>query len=654
MLKFYENPENQDDKKDNNNDDDFDFKKGVEELREKRGKKRPPLGSPIFFLLIIMVIFSIYYFTKNPFNTDVQEVSYTEFVNRIKTKDIKQIIEKDDRLYGKIKGSKIEYSTKKITSRLGNDQTIMNLVNSSNDIEVKAQDSMGNSVIVQLLFSFLPMVLLIFMFFILIRRFMGGSGGGINPLNLIGKSKSKLKEKPNVKFDDVAGLDEVKEELKEVVQFLKDPSKFLEAGARVPKGVLLLGEPGTGKTLLAKAVAGESGASFFNISGSEFVEMYVGVGASRVRELFDEAKREKPSIIFIDEIDAIGRKRGSGRNGGNDEREQTLNQLLVEMDGFETDAKIIVIAATNREDILDKALLRSGRFDRRVAVTAPDYNGRLAILKVHARNKKLANDVKLEDIAKITPGFVGADLENILNEAAICATRANRAIITMADLDEAVDKIGMGLGQKSKIITPEDKKMLAYHEGGHALVSSLLPNTDKVHKVTIIPRGDAGGYTMTLPSETLNMRSKGILADIKVAFGGRVGELLGMDDIGTGAYSDIQKATHYAKLYVQSYGLDSEMGPINYEQSRQEEYSFIDSNSEKTKELIDSKVKNLLKDLYQQTVDLLTENKDKLDEIAALLLEKETVTGSEIRAIVKGHTHEEVLKMTAEELEEFY
>lgn len=648
MLEYYNEKDN-----DNKNDEEELFRKKVEELRGKNKNRRPPLGSPLFFLLILIIIYGIYYFTTSTNSTsDVQQITYTQFVNRIKTRDIQEIVEKEDQLYGKVKGSKIVYETKKITNRLGDDTTIMGLVE-SNNIDVKAQNTATKSMLVQILLSILPMVIVISIFFFLSRRLFGGSGGGMNPLNF-GKTKSKLKERPNVKFEDVAGLDEVKEELKEVVQFLKDPSKFLKAGARVPKGVLLLGQPGTGKTLLAKAVAGESGAAFFNISGSEFVEMYVGVGASRVRDLFDEAKREKPAIIFIDEIDAIGRKRGTGRNGGNDEREQTLNQLLVEMDGFETDAQIIVIAATNRDDILDQALLRSGRFDRRIAVGAPDLAGRIAILKVHARNKKLSDDVRLEDIAKITPGFVGADLENILNEAAICAARDNRDYICMADLDEAVDKIGMGLGQKSKIISPEDKRMLAYHEGGHALVASLIPHTDKVHKVTIIPRGDAGGYTMTLPNEKLNMRSKGILADIMVAFGGRVGELLGMDDIGTGAYSDIQHATHYAKLYVQSYGLDPEMGPINYEQSRQEEYSFIDSNSEKTKQLIDDKVKKLLITQYDKTVELLKENKEKLDEIALLLLERETVTGAEIRAIVNGHNHDEVLNMTKEQLEEFY
>ena len=636
-------------------DEDELFRRKLEEIRGKNENKAPflKISSPIFFLMVLTLIFGIYYYTTKDFSKQTQEVTYTAFINKLKSGDILELTEKDDKLYGESKDQTIIYQTKKITNRIGDDSTIVDIINSNSDIKLKSISTSSRNTIFSVILSIAPMIIILYFFMHISKKMMGGSGSGMNPFD-IGKTKSKVKEKPKVTFDDVAGVDEAKDELKEVVEFLKDSSKFIKAGARIPKGVLLLGEPGTGKTLLAKAVAGESGASFFNISGSEFVELYVGVGASRVRDLFEEAKKAKPSIIFIDEIDAIGRKRSVGRNGGNDEREQTLNQLLVEMDGFETDAQIIVIAATNRDDILDSALLRSGRFDRRIAVAAPDLKGRIDILKVHARNKKLSQDVKLEDIAKITPGFVGADLENILNEAAILAARDSRDVIKMADLDEAVDKLGLGLGQKSKIITAEDKKMLAYHEGGHALVASLLPDTDKVHKVTIIPRGNAGGYTMTLPEETLNKRSKMILADIMVAFGGRVGEYLGMSDIGTGAYSDIQKATYYAKLYVQSYGLDSELGPINFEQSRQEEYAFVSSNSDETMRDIDRRVKALLKELYEKTVTLLREHKRDLDEVAALLLEKETVTGSEIRAIVSGHTHEEVLLMSEEEIEKYY
>lgn len=636
-------------------DEDELFKKRIEEIRNQNSKMPfNKMGSPLFFAIIIALIFAAYYYSTRQTGKLNQEVTYTAFISKLKTGDIAEVYEKDENLYGEAKKDNKVYYTKKITNRIGDDKALIDIINSNQDIKLSSKSSTVKNSFLSLIFSLLPLLFLLGMFMFLSRRMMGGGGaGGVNPFTF-GKTKSKVKEKPNVTFDDVAGVDEAKEELKEVVDFLKDSSRFLKAGARVPKGVLLLGEPGTGKTLLAKAVAGESGASFFNISGSEFVEMYVGVGASRVRDLFEEAKKEKPAIIFIDEIDAIGRKRSVGRSGGNDEREQTLNQLLVEMDGFETDSQIIVIAATNREDILDSALLRSGRFDRRISVAAPDLKGRIDILKIHARNKKLADDVRLEDIAKITPGFVGADLENILNEAAILAARDQRDVLKMADLDEAVDKLGLGLGQKNKIITDEDKKMLAYHEGGHALVASLIPDTDKVHKVTIIPRGNAGGYTMTLPEETLNKRSKMILADIMVAFGGRVGEYLGMSDIGTGAYSDIQKATYYAKLYVQSYGLDTELGPINFEQSRQEEYAFVSSNSDETMREIDRRVKALLKDLYDKTVTLLSEHKRELDEVAKLLLERETVTGAQIRAVVAGHTHKEVLKMSEEEITKYY
>ena len=654
QLEDDKKPKNEEKDETKINEDEL-FRKKIEEIREKIEKRAPflKINSPLFFIMILTLILGIYYYTTKDFSKQIQEVTYTSFINKLRSGDIIELTEKDDKVYGESKDQTIVYQTKKITNRVGEDRTIVDILNNNSDIKLKSISTSTRNTIFGIILSIAPMIIILYFFMYISKRMMGGSSSGMNPFD-IGKTKSKIKDKPKVNFDDVAGVDEAKNELKEVVEFLKDPSKFIKAGARIPKGVLLLGEPGTGKTLLAKAVAGESGASFFSISGSEFVELYVGVGASRVRDLFEEAKKSKPSIIFIDEIDAIGRKRSVGRNGGNDEREQTLNQLLVEMDGFDTNAQIIVIAATNRDDILDNALLRSGRFDRRIAVVAPDLKGRIDILKVHARNKKLSNDVKIEDIAKITPGFVGADLENILNEAAILAARDNRDVIKMSDLDEAVDKLGLGLGQKSKIITEEDKKMLAYHEGGHALVASLLPDTDKVHKVTIIPRGNAGGYTMTLPEETLNKRSKMILADIMVAFGGRVGEYLGMSDIGTGAYSDIQKATYYAKLYIQSYGLDIELGPINFEQSRQEEYAFVSSNSDETMRDIDRRVKTLLKELYEKTVALLKEHKRDLDEVAALLLEKETVTGSEIRAIVSGKTHEEVLVMNEEEISKYY
>jgi ATP-dependent zinc metalloprotease ftsH len=414
----------------------------------------------------------------------------------------------------------------------------------------------------------------------------------------------------------------------------------------VPKGVLLLGRPGTGKTLLAKAVAGESGASFFSISGSEFVEMFVGVGASRVRDLFEKAKESSPSIIFIDEIDAIGRRRSVGKNSGsNDEREQTLNQLLVEMDGFETDTKVIVLAATNREDVLDPALLRAGRFDRRVTVDAPDLQGRIAILKVHSRNKKLARDVKLEDIAKITPGFVGADLANLLNEAAILAARRASDTIKMADLDEAVDKIGMGLGQKGKIIKPEEKKLLAYHEAGHAIMTELTPGADPVHKVTIIPRGDAGGFMMPLPEEKLVTTSRQMLAEIKVLFGGRAAEEIGLEDVSTGAYSDIKRATKVARAYVESVGMSKKLGPINFENS-DDEYSFTPNKSDETVREIDLEIRKILTEEYFNTLNTLQDNWEKLEQVVELLLKKETITGDEVRRIIAGEKAEDILKGT--------
>ena len=525
-----------------------DIRKRLEELRKdnnRQNNRQNNNKSPFSGFLFFVFVFLLFVFTLI-FQRDIQtyflekrDIPYTEFVSRTQKGDFPEISEKDDKLIAQVKenGKDVLYYTKKITERVGNEPKIINAVEQKK-VKLNALQPSGGGLFLTLLIQFLPMVIMIALMIYLARKMVGGSQGG-GPGNIFGFGKSrvnKIDKKPDVKFDDVAGVDGAKEELREVVDFLKNPEKYTKAGARVPKGVLLLGRPGTGKTLLAKAVAGESGASFFSISGSEFVEMFVGVGASRVRDLFEKAKESSPSIIFIDEIDAIGRRRSVGKNSGsNDEREQTLNQLLVEMDGFETDTKVIVLAATNREDVLDPALLRAGRFDRRVTVDAPDLQGRIAILKVHSRNKKLANDVRLEDIAKITPGFVGADLANLLNEAAILAARRASDTIKMTDLDEAVDKIGMGLGQKGKIIKPEEKKLLAYHEAGHAIMTELTPGADPVHKVTIIPRGDAGGFMMPLPEEKLVTTSRQMLAEIKVLFGGRAAEEIGLDDVRTGA-----------------------------------------------------------------------------------------------------------------------
>ena len=633
-----------------------DIRKRLEELRKdnnRQNNRQNNNKSPFSGFLFFVFVFLLFVFTLI-FQRDIQtyflekrDIPYTEFVSRTQKGDFPEISEKDDKLIAQVKenGKDVLYYTKKITERVGNEPKIINAVEQKK-VKLNALQPSGGGLFLTLLIQFLPMVIMIALMIYLARKMVGGSQGG-GPGNIFGFGKSrvnKIDKKPDVKFDDVAGVDGAKEELREVVDFLKNPEKYTKAGARVPKGVLLLGRPGTGKTLLAKAVAGESGASFFSISGSEFVEMFVGVGASRVRDLFEKAKESSPSIIFIDEIDAIGRRRSVGKNSGsNDEREQTLNQLLVEMDGFETDTKVIVLAATNREDVLDPALLRAGRFDRRVTVDAPDLQGRIAILKVHSRNKKLANDVRLEDIAKITPGFVGADLANLLNEAAILAARRASDTIKMTDLDEAVDKIGMGLGQKGKIIKPEEKKLLAYHEAGHAIMTELTPGADPVHKVTIIPRGDAGGFMMPLPEEKLVTTSKQMLAEIKVLFGGRAAEEIGLDDVSTGAYSDIKRATKVARAYVESVGMSKKLGPINFENS-DDEYSFAPNKSDETVREIDLEIRKILTEEYFNTLNTLQDNWSKLEEVVALLLKKETITGDEVRRIIKGETAEHILK----------
>ena len=573
-------------------------------------------------IIFLLIIFFGLHWIVNKIDTEQssKELSYTQFVAKVKKGELKQIVEENSRLVaaGKENGKDVKFYAQKLTTRAGSDSNLINAVNSSNS-EIKADIQSKGFNPWSMFSSFLQIAIILYF----ISRATGTT---------IGKSQNKVeKEKITTKFSDVAGIDEVKEELIEVVDFLKNPEKFKKTGARAPKGVLLLGEPGTGKTLLAKAVAGEADASFFNMSGSEFMEMYVGVGASRVRDLFKKARENAPSIIFIDEIDAIGGKRSMDKSKGESEREQTLNQLLVEMDGFNTDTQIIVIAATNREDILDNALLRAGRFDRKINVNAPDLKGRIEILKIHSRNKKLSDDVSLESIAKITPGFVGADLENLMNEAAIFASRKNSEVITIAEIDEAVDKIGMGLGQKNKIIKPKEKMLLAYHEAGHALVSELNEYADPVHKVTIIPRGGAGGFMMPLPDEKLVTTSKELIAEIQVLFGGRAAEELVLDDVSTGAYSDIKRATQVARTYIEKVGMNENIGPVNVENG--DGYSISSRSSETVRE-IELEIRKMLKKQYQKVLELLNDNRDKLDSIAGLLLEKETITGEEVRNII--------------------
>ena len=497
------------------------------------------------------------------------------------------------------------------------------------------------SVFMKGLYLIIPFgIIVIVLLFGLLLINPGNQGG--NKTMSFGKSRARMTngaEKTKVTFNDVAGVDEEKEELEEIVEFLKTPKKFTDMGARIPKGVLLVGQPGTGKTLLAKAVAGEAGVPFFSISGSEFVEMFVGVGASRVRDLFEQAKKNAPSIIFIDEIDAVGRQRGAGLGGGHDEREQTLNQLLVEMDGFGTNEGVIVLAATNRPDVLDKALLRPGRFDRQIVVSAPDVKAREQILEVHARKKKLAEDVDLKTVAKNTSGFAGADLENILNEAALLAARRNLDCIGMKEIEDAMVKVTMGPEKKTRVRSEKENKLVAYHEAGHAVVSRYLPTQDKVHQISIVPRGMAGGYTMYRPTEDKSFRSKTEMEESIVSLlGGRVAEKLILDDISTGASNDIERATAISRAMVTKYGMSERLGTITFGADQEEVFLGRDlahakEYSEETAAIIDEEVKKIVDAGYEKAINILSEHVDKLHAVAKVLLEKEKIDGDEFDKI---------------------
>ncbi|MBS5863855.1 MAG: ATP-dependent zinc metalloprotease FtsH [Clostridium sp.] len=497
------------------------------------------------------------------------------------------------------------------------------------------------SVFMKGLYLIIPFgIIVIVLLFGLLLINPGNQGG--NKTMSFGKSRARMTngaEKTKVSFNDVAGVDEEKEELEEIVEFLKTPKKFTDMGARIPKGVLLVGQPGTGKTLLAKAVAGEAGVPFFSISGSEFVEMFVGVGASRVRDLFEQAKKNAPSIIFIDEIDAVGRQRGAGLGGGHDEREQTLNQLLVEMDGFGTNEGVIVLAATNRPDVLDKALLRPGRFDRQIVVSAPDVKAREQILEVHARKKKLAEDVDLKTVAKNTSGFAGADLENILNEAALLAARRNLDCVGMKEIEDAMVKVTMGPEKKTRVRSEKENKLVAYHEAGHAVVSRYLPTQDKVHQISIVPRGMAGGYTMYRPAEDKSFRSKTEMEESIVSLlGGRVAEKLILDDISTGASNDIERATAISRAMVTKYGMSERLGTITFGADQEEVFLGRDlahakEYSEETAAIIDEEVKKIVDAGYEKAINILSEHVDKLHAVAKVLLEKEKIDGDEFDKI---------------------
>ncbi|MGL5126519.1 MAG: ATP-dependent zinc metalloprotease FtsH [Fusobacteriaceae bacterium] len=601
----------------------------------------------IMLLFIVTLFMSLPSLMKDKEKTGVKDVSYTEFMELAQNKTIVKVQEKDGYVYGTMADDKQEnYKTRMITDRLGGDPKLVNVLESSG-VAIDSIPPEELPFLLNLLVSWFPMILLIGVWVFMLSRMNKGSGGGPQIFN-IGKSKVKENGEELIKttFKDVAGIDEAKVELEEVVQFLKEPEKFKKVGAKIPKGVLLLGSPGTGKTLLAKAVAGEAGVPFLSMSGSEFVEMFVGVGASRVRDLFAKARKAAPCIVFIDEIDAVGRKRGSGQGGGNDEREQTLNQLLVEMDGFGNDETIIILAATNRPEVLDRALMRPGRFDRQVVVDAPDIKGREEILNVHIRGKKLSPEVDLGIVARKTPGFVGADLANLLNEAAILAAREGRDEINMEDLEEASEKVTIGPERKSRVTVEKERHIVAYHEVGHALTQVLLPYTEPVHKVTIIPRGSAAlGYTMTLPTEDRYLKSKKeYLSEIRVLLAGRAAEQVVFNDITTGASNDIQRATAIAHAIVTKFGMTDKFGPILLDSTAEGDMFAQKHYSDVTGKEIDDEIRKIISDAYSDVIKMLTDKYELLDHISKTLLIRETITGDELKTLVAGGILEEKIK----------
>ncbi len=595
-----------------------------------------------FYLLILLLTVGIVSFITKP-GIKTEQIPFTQFQQELTAGKYSQITARPDGLTYRIEGvysNSTPTNKKEFYTNAPFSEGFLSTLTKAPVKDLRFLEPKKDSIWITFLTSIIPFILIFVLFFFLLNQ---AQGGGSKVMNF-GKSKARLynEEKKKVTFKDVAGADEEKAELEEMVEYLQDPRKFVALGARIPKGVLLVGPPGTGKTLLARAVAGEANVPFFSISGSDFVEMFVGVGASRVRDLFENAKKNAPCIIFIDEIDAVGRQRGAGLGGGHDEREQTLNQLLVEMDGFGANEGIIIVAATNRPDILDPALLRPGRFDRQITVDRPDVKGREEILKVHARNKPLADDVKLDVLARRTPGFTGADLENVLNESALLAARRGRKSITMSEVDEAIDRVIAGPEKKSRLISDKEKRIVSYHEAGHAIVGYHLENADQVHKVTVVPRGSAGGYTVMLPKEDRYFMTKPELLDKVVGLlGGRVAEELFLGEASTGAHNDFERATGIARKMVTEFGMSDKLGPMQFGHGQAQVFLGRDFNreqnySEKIAYDIDIEIKKIIDDSYNRCREVLETHRNELELMAQTLMVKETLDADEITQLIEN------------------